>query len=79
MESRETRVGVVGDLFVDLIALGVEAMPQWGQDTPCQGIRLCTPTLFYIFIYLIYKYLFFNTLADKNAGQLREDRRSTQR
>jgi len=50
----------VGDLFVDLIALGVEAMPQWGQDTPCQGIRLCTPNvflfLFLVLIYLIYKY-----------------------
>lgn len=37
-----SRLGVVGDLFVDLIALGVDRLPQWGQDTPCTAIKQCT-------------------------------------
>ncbi|KDO35323.1 hypothetical protein SPRG_00172 [Saprolegnia parasitica CBS 223.65] len=28
------RIAVVGDAFVDVLA-GIDALPQWGQDTPC--------------------------------------------
>jgi len=33
-------LGVVGDLFIDLTALGVAGMPEWGHDTACTKIQV---------------------------------------
>ena len=34
-EHRKIRVAVVGDIFADVVASGVDKLPDWGTDTAC--------------------------------------------
>jgi len=39
------KLAVLGDLFIDIMALEVSKLPQWGGDAPCKAIQQCTSTV----------------------------------